>query len=222
MARIARVVAVNIPHHVIQRGNRSQNVFFSDKDKKTYLKILKKYSMLEGLEIWAYCLMDNHVHLIVIPQMENSLAMGIGKVHKDYTRMINLRQGWRGFLWHGRFKSYPLDEQYLYTAVRYVERNPVRAGLVKRAVDYPWSSAKAHVFKEKNEILSDNFMISEIKDWASYLGDEDANIETLRKHLNTGRPLGDENFINKLENITGRFLKKKKPGPKKELSVVSP
>jgi len=157
MARMARVVIPNIPHHIVQRGNRSQKTFFSDKDKVFYLKLLHKYAEKEGLSFWAYCLMDNHVHLIVVPKREDSLAKGIGDTHKHYTRMINFRENWRGYLWQGRFSSFPLDEKYLYAAIRYVERNPVMAGLVKRAEDYEFSSAKAHVYKTKDFLLSDNF-----------------------------------------------------------------
>ena len=218
MARIARVVVPNYPHHIIQRGNRSQNVFFSDKDKELYLNLLHKYTVEIGITFWAYCLLDNHVHLIAVPQKENDLAKGIGETHKNYTKIINFREGWKGYLWQGRFISYPLDERYLYAAIRYVERNPVRAGLVKRAEDYHWSSAKAHVFKEKDILLSDNFLLSEIEDWASHLSetDEEKDRNLFKRHTRTGRPLGDEKFLVSLEEITKRILRKRKPGPKKE------
>ncbi|UCB57635.1 MAG: transposase [Candidatus Omnitrophota bacterium] len=216
MARMGRIVIPNIPHHIIQRGNRSQNVFFSKQDKEYYLDLLRNYAQEAGLSFWAYCLMDNHVHLVAVPQRENSLAKGIGKAHKHYTRMVNFREKWRGYLWQGRFSSFPLDETYLYAAVRYVERNPVRAGLVKRAEDYPYSSAKAHIYKKKDILLSDNFMLSEIKDWAFYLAEneKETDLNLFKKHAKIGRPLGDNTFISKLEKITGRFLRKKKPGPK--------
>lgn len=217
MARIARVVIPDCPHHIIQRGNRRQKVFFSDRDKRSYIDFLCKHAIKAGVTFWAYCLMDNHVHLIAIPEKEDSLARGIGEAHRDYTRMINFREGWSGYLWQGRFISYPLSEQYLYAAVRYVERNPVRAGLVKKAEDYPWSSARAHVFKEKDVLLADNFMVSEIQDWSSYLRENDSETDRnlFKKHIRTSRPLGDEKFLTKLEEITGRVLRKRKPGPKK-------
>ncbi len=122
MARTARVVAVGYPHHVIQRGNRRQKVFFSDQDKIYYLELLQQKSQKYRLDIWAYCLMDNHVHLIVEPHSAESIAMAIGETHKDYTRMINFRESWRGHLWQDRFKSFVMDERYLYAAMRYVER----------------------------------------------------------------------------------------------------
>lgn len=216
MARIARIVIPNMPHHVTQRGNRSQEVFFSNKDKEYSLELLRKFSREAGLTFWAYCLMDNHVHLIAVPEKEESLAKGIGDTHKYYTRMINFRENWRGYLWQGRFSSFPLDEKYLYAAVRYVERNPVRVGLVKRAEDYPFSSARAHIHKTKDKVLSDNFMLSEIKNWASFLAKEDDERERrlFQRHSRIGRPLGQEGFIEKLEELTGRILKPKKPGPR--------
>lgn len=217
MARTARVVIPDYPHHIIQRGNRRQKVFFSDEDKKAYIDLLRKCATKAGISFWAYCIMDNHVHLIAVPENEDSLAEGMGETHKNYTRMINFRQGWRGYLWQGRFISYPLDEQYLYAAVRYVERNPVRAGLVKKAEDYPFSSAKAHALKQEDILLSDNFMLSEIEDWSLYLAQEDesSHVNLFKQCAHTGRPLGDEKFIIKLEELTGKTLRRKKPGPKK-------
>ena len=160
MARIARVVVPHYPHHIIQRGNRRQNVFFSDHDKDAYICLLYEQIKKWNILIWAYCLMDNHVHLIALPKDENSLARAIGETHRKYTKMINFRKGWKGYLWQGRFISYPMDEQYLYAAVRYIEINPVRSGLVEKAEDYPWSSAKAHILKKEDKLLSYNFMTS--------------------------------------------------------------
>ena len=218
MARMARIVIPNIPHHITQRGNRSQKVFFSDKDKTAYLNLLYKYAQDARLTFWAYCLMDNHVHLIAVPEKEDSLAKGIGDTHKYYTRMVNFRENWRGYLWQGRFSSFPLDEKYLYAAIRYVERNPVRAGIVKRAEDYEFSSAKAHVYKTNDLLLSDNFVIEEIKDWKEFLAedDKDQDVKLFKKHTRVGRPLGQEGFIEKLEKMTGRILRPQKAGRKKK------
>ena len=218
MARMARIVIPNVPHHITQRGNRSQKVFFSDNDKVTYLELLRKHTQESGLKFWAYCLMDNHIHLIAVPEKEDSLAKGIGDTHKYYTRMVNFRENWRGYLWQGRFSSFPLDEKYLYAAIRYVERNPVRAGIVKRAEDYEFSSAKGHVYKTKDLLLSDNFVVEEIKDWREFLAGEDKkqDIKLFKKHARVGRPLGQEGFIENLEKITGRILKPLKPGRKKK------
>ena len=218
MGRIARVVIPACPHHVVQRGNRRQIVFFSEDDKRLYLKILSYYCRKEGVEVWCYCLMDNHVHLIAVPRKSESLAKAIGETHKKYTWMINIRENWKGHLWQGRFLSYPMDEGHLYLAVRYIERNPVRAGIVKKAEDYPWSSAKSRVFRVPDKVLTEFCLNSDIKDWSSYLQgkEKEEDLDIFRKHETTGRPLGDKDFITKAEEITGRTLRKKKAGrPKK-------
>ncbi|MFH1753159.1 MAG: transposase [Candidatus Omnitrophota bacterium] len=218
MPRIARVVIPNWPHHIVQRGNRQQDVFFNDKDKNIYLDLLREYALDAGINFWTYSLMDNHVHHIAVPDNEESFARGFGEVHRRYTRMINFREGWRGYLWQGRFASYPLEESHLYAAMRYVELNAVRAGLVKRAEEYQWSGARSHVLNIKDDLLSDNFVISEIKDWALYLtcGDKKSDVATIEKCINTGRPWGSEAFVKMLENLTGRVLRKGKPGRKRK------
>lgn len=218
MARIARVVIPGYPHHIIHRGNRREKVFFNEDDKQTYLDFLTKQAKKYGIEFWAYCLMDNHVHFVAVPKKEDSLARGLAQTHKEYTRIINFRNGWRGHLWEGRFKSCVLGEKHLYAAVRYVERNPVRAGIVKKAEDYPWSSAKTHVHKIKDIFLSDNFMIEEITNWKDYLLDDsdDKKSNLFVGYVDTGRPLGDKEFIEKIERVVGRVLRQKKPGPKKK------
>jgi len=212
MVRLARVVVPELPHHVIHRGNRRQNVFFNDNDKAGYLNILNLQAKLFALEVWAYCLMDNHVHLIVVPKDEESLSQAVGETHKLYTRMINFREKWRGSLWEGRFKSTIMDESYLYAAVRYVERNPVRAKLVKKAEDYPWSSARFRVKKETTALLSDFYLLEEIDDWARYLADEEDEdqLKRIRSQSLSGRPLGDTNFLLKLQERTGRSLLKRR------------
>jgi putative transposase len=150
-------VIPGIHHHIIQRGNRRQPVFFSDNDKKYYLDCLRLHAKPAGIEIWAYCLMDNHIHLIAVPKNETSFADGFSESQKRYSRMINFRENWRGHLWDGRFKSYPLNEIHLHAAIRYVERNPVRAKMVKCPWEYPWSSAKVHIKKGEDDIIDSSF-----------------------------------------------------------------
>lgn len=217
MARIARVVIPDYPHHIIHRGNRREKVFFDEDDKWTYIDFIIKQAKRCGIEFWAYCLMDNHVHFIAVPKKEDSFSRGLAQAHKDYTRRINFRNNWRGHLWEGRFKSCVLSEKHLYAAVRYVERNPVRAGIVRKAEDYPWSSAKAHVYKVQDRVVSDNFILEEIANWKEYLLDnsDDKNGKLFIGHVDTGRPLGDKEFIKKLEAFVGKSLRRKKPGPKK-------
>lgn len=217
MARIARIVIPNYAHHIIQRGNRRQNIFFSDADRKAYLEYLRLSIETAGVSIWAYCLMDNHVHFIAVPKDKDSFAKCFSTVHWKYTRRINFRQGWRGYLWEGRFKSFLLSQNHLYAAIRYVERNPVRAKIVEKAWQYPWSSAKSHIHKKEDLILSKNFFVEEIGDWQKYIDSQDnpQEINLFKKHIKTSRPLGDEIFIEKLKQITGHIIGKKKPGPKK-------
>ena len=216
MARLARVVAPGLPHHVTQRGNRRQPVFFAAADYRTYLHLLKRQADRWGLEVWAYCLMTNHVHLIVVPQEAQSLACGIGETHRRYTRHINFREGWRGYLWQGRFASFPLDEPYLMAAMRYVERNPIEAGLVEHPETYPWSSAKAHVLKQSDPVLAPCFLTQQIEDWRGFLASADPvdRSRRLEHHMRTGRPCGDPGFIMRLEAQLGRRLQRTKPGPK--------
>ncbi len=219
MARLPRIVIPDCPHHVINRGNRRQVVFFSDKDKKSYCELLKREADKVGIAIWAYCIMDNHIHLIAVPETENALAKGIGEAERKHALTINIRNDWKGHLWQARFSSYPMEEKHLYAAVRYIEQNPVRAGIVERAEDYYWSSAMAHVSGRKDELLTDFHLMLSIPDWASYLSKETSDVEKklLRSHAKTGRPLGDDKFIDELEKITGRCLRKRKPGRKKKL-----
>jgi len=213
MPRFRRLVVPGCPHHLIQRGNRRQRVFFSDEDKAFYLTLLGRLARLNGISIWAFCLMDNHVHLVAVPKTADSFARGLGELHRRYTLVINTREGWRGFLWQGRFLSYPLDETYCYSAVRYAERNPVRAGLVQRAETYEWSSARAHVRREAHPLLAPFPLQRAIPDWSAYLGQKESagEIDDFRQHERTGRPLGSEDFITRLEALTGRVLV---PGPK--------
>ncbi len=136
MARLPRVVAPGVPHHVTQRGNRGQQTFFEADDFRLYLELMAEWCAARGVEIWAYCLMPNHVHLIAVPETEDALRRAIGEAHRRYTQAVNRRQGWTGHLWQGRFASFAMDEPNLLTAARHVELNPVRARLTVGAGDY--------------------------------------------------------------------------------------
>lgn len=216
MPRIARLVIPGVPHHVIQRGNRRQSVFFSDEDKSLYIRILKSQGKEKGIRFWAYCLMGNHVHFIAVPKFSDSLSRGIGEAHRRYTNLINIREDWKGYLWQGRFLSFPLDDTHLFATARYIERNPVRARLVLKAEDFKWSSARAHVFRARDELLSGNDPFLSFDNWHKFLvkDEPDEEVSLIRKHTSTGRPLGSEEFIRKLETITGRTLLIQKPGRK--------
>lgn len=221
MTRISRIVAIGYPHHVTQRGVRSMDIFHSDYDRRSYLQALKEETDRFELEILSWCLMSNHVHFIAIPQHESSLAKAFGEAHKRYTRMKNFSDGARGYLFQGRFSSCVLDERHLVAAVRYVESNPVRAGITKAAWDYPWSSAAFHVGDVDTDVLvRDRTMLGLIDDWRVYLGnDQDVPADKLRKATRTGRPAGDQDFIETLERLTGRTLCKQKPGRRAKSTI---
>jgi len=219
MARIARVVAPGIPHHVTQRGNRRQQTFYNGEDYQTYLELMSQWCTKFGVDIWAYCLMPNHIHLIAVPATKDGLKLAVGEAHRRYTRRINFREGWRGHLWQGRFASFIMDEKYLLACTRYVELNPVRAGLVKKPEDWCWSSAAPHM-KGKDDILVKTKPLLKIvkKPWKKFLASDvrKQEIELFRKYERTGRPLGGMDFIEKMELVLARKLKPQKPGPKKK------
>ncbi len=219
MARMARFVAPGLPHHVTQRGNRRQPTFFGPNDFKTYLDLLSEWCGRSGVSIWAWCLMPNHVHLIAVPAAISSLARGIGEAHRRYSRLINFREGWRGFLWQGRFSSCPLDPTHLVAAVRYVELNPVRAGLTADPYDWPWSSARAHADGTPDSLLGEDRPLREILPgcWREFLQAELPRPlqEAIRLHSRTGRPLGSPDFLASLERQAGRPLRPGKRGPKR-------
>jgi len=217
MVRIARVVVSGIPHHITQRGNRRQETFFRDDDYESYLKIMSEWCSKRGVEIWGYCLMPNHIHMIAVPETEEGLARAIGEAHKRYTRMINLREHWTGYLWQGRFSSFPMDEDYLLAAVRYVELNPVRARLVDRPEAWRWSSASAHLQGRDDKLVKVRPMLDRVSDWRELLASGDERLyEEIRKHGRTGRPLGSGDFIKKVSQMLNRELETKRPGRKKK------
>ena len=217
MARMARIVVSGIPHHIIQRGNRRLETFFSDADYREYLYLMAEWCNRCKVQIWSYCLMPNHVHLIAVPESEDGLRRAIGEAHRRYTRYINFQKKWKGHLWQGRFSSFPMDEQYLIATARYIELNPVRAKMVTNPADYKWSSAAAHLHKEDDILVKAEPLLSIIPDWRELLSSDlaEEEYEMLRRHERTGRPLGSDDFLIKLENLTSRILGRQKPGPKK-------
>ena len=216
MARIARVVVPGYPHHVTQRGNRRQQTFFCEEDYRLYLALMNEWCGKYCVEIWAYCLMPNHIHLIAVPADELGLRLAIGEAHRRYTRHINFRKAWRGHLWQERFASFPMQESHLLAATKYIELNPVAAAIVPSAGDYPWSSARHHLNGAVDNLVKDSILNEIVGDWSKFLGEPLSPSEEadLKEHSSTGRPLGSEDFIKKLEITLGRILHKEKPGPK--------
>jgi putative transposase len=205
-------VIPGVSHHITQRGNRRQQVFFSDDDYRAYLDFLGEWGAREGLLIQAFCLMPNHVHIIAIPSTEKSLHRAVKEVHRRYSCRINLREGWRGFLWQGRFSSFPMDEAHLYYALHYVENNPVRAGLVATAADWRWSSARYRSGQRLPPFPLEPLPFSH--DTSHSLSSDDEAYAEIRHHERTGRPFAERGFIQELEARYGLQLLPKKRGPK--------
>lgn len=212
MPRIARIVLPGYPHHITQRGNNRQDTFFTDDDRRAYLAILRSQAKRYGLTLLGYCLMTNHVHLVVIPQGPDSLNKAIGRTHWIYSQAINRWHGRSGHLWQSRFYSCALDDAHLIAAMAYLERNPVRAGLARVAWKYPWSSAEAHLnLKDPQGLISlDRWrVVSAHLNWRQVLErkEEAAEISRLRIHTRRGRPLAGDRFLSKLETALGRRLR---------------
>ncbi len=214
MARLARLVVAGLPHHVTQRGNRRQPTFFNDGDYATYRELMADWCRDEGVEIWSYCLMPNHIHLIAVPKTKNALRRAVGEAHRRYTRRINFREKWRGYLWQGRFASFVMDEPYLLAAARYVELNPVRAKLASEAEEWPWSSARAHLSGRDDPLTNVSPLLAIVADWRGFLDSalREEELRDLRAHTRTGRPLGNPTFLEKLEATVGRVLRPQKGG----------
>jgi putative transposase len=216
MARLARVVIPGIPHHVTQRGNRRQTVFFGDGDYRAYLALLAEYTREAGVAVWAWRLMPNHVHLMQVRPSEQALRAALAETHRRHSRAINERAGWRGYLWQGRFASAPMDEPHALAAARYIELNPVRARLARRPQDWRWSSARAHLTGREDGLTRLDALGIPVADWAAFLasGLDDAALDAFRAAERSGRPLGDATFVERLEAMTGRRLARRRPGRK--------
>ncbi len=219
MARLARLVIPGLPHHITQRGNRRQQTFFNDGDYAAYLELMADWCREQGVEIWGYCLMPNHAHLIAVPKTADGLRRGIGEAHRRYTRRINFREKWRGYLWQGRFASFVMDEPHLLAAARYVELNPVRAKLTLDADQWPWSSARAHLSGRDDRLAKVAPLLGMVNDWRGFLNSaiREEELRDLREHGRTGRPLGSATFVERLEAMVGRVLTPQKGGRPQKL-----
>jgi len=204
MPRIGRIVVKDYPHHITQRGNYRHSVFIEKSDYQQYLEWLELYARQNGLSFLAYCLMPNHVHYIAIPQNDDSLAKTFNITHMRYSQYFNRKKRSFGHLWQGRFYSCVLDESHLYAAIRYIENNPVRARLANSAIDWDWSSARYHLTKEKSILsLIDADRYLTIYNWKDYLAEPDKSglIRKIKANTLTGRPLGNDEFVTRIERI---------------------
>ncbi len=219
MARFPRLVIPGVPHHVTQRGNGRAQTFFDDQDYALYRALLADAAKKAGSEVWAYCLMPNHIHAIIVPRDEDGLRATFADAHRRYTNYVNVRNGKTGHLWQGRFGSVAMDDAHLAHAIRYVSLNPVRAGLAKKAKDWQWSSVGAHLAGQDDALVQVAPVLERTGDFARFLAepfDADADFASLRKSERSGRPLGASDWIVRLEVEAGRPLAPQKRGPKKK------
>jgi len=217
MSRFARVVVPGIPFHVTQRGNDRQDVFLTDTDRQEYLALLAKRLERTRARILAYCLMDNHVHLVMLPHAANDLAETLGRVHCFYAQRFNTRYERSGHLWQNRFYSCALDDDHLRAAIRYVELNPVRAGVLSSPWEYPWSSAGYHTlgFRPQIPLASvEAFGIPGRTQWKGFLvgGVSLDELELIRNSTRKGLPLGEKQFVERLEGSISRELSRRPVG----------
>jgi putative transposase len=221
MSRLARVVLPDVPHHVTQRGNGRARTFFGAADYRLYLDLLARHCAAAEVGVWAWVLMPNHVHLVLVPRDGDGLRRALAQVHRAYAGRINARLQRTGHFWQGRFGCVALDEAHLLAAVRYIACNPVRARLVARPEDWRWSSVHASLGQSSGRMADDGVtdpapLRARIPDFAAFLaaGEDEARTAALRRSETIGRPLGDRAFLDRAEALTGRSLRPRKRGPK--------
>ena len=217
--RFPRLVVPNYPHHVTQRGVRRQTTFFDNDDYSAYLRLAAELLDQADVKIWAYCLMPNHVHAIVVPATSEGLTKFFAPLHRQYARRTNSRHEWRGHLWQERFYSVVMDETHTLSAMRYVERNPVRAGLCDTPQDWPWSSTRGNLELAIDPLVDRGHTRDVISNWCMYLGAEenDVELELFRRQTLSGRPEGDPEFVKRVELLSGRQVRRKRPGRKPKI-----
>jgi putative transposase len=216
MARLARLVIPGLPHHVTQRGNGRAQTFFGDADYTLYRRLLAQSCRAAEVAVWAWVLMPNHVHLILVPSDPDGIRRALAPVHRRYAGHIHAREQRSGHFWQGRFGAVPMDEAHLCAALRYIALNPVRARLVERAEAWPWSSVHAHLTGRPDGMTELAPVLERYPCFADLVeGDpDDEAFVRLRRAESIGRPLGDDGFIARLEELTHRSLKPAKRGRK--------
>ncbi|MDT8442727.1 MAG: transposase [Desulfuromonadales bacterium] len=212
MPRHSRMVAIGYPHHITQRGNNREPVFFDDEDRFTYLNLLEHYSGKFQLTIWAYCLMTNHVHLLIVPNEDETLSKGVGLVHLAYTRHVNRKYKRTGRLWQNRFFSSIVDtDSYLWAVARYIENNPVAAGMVEGAGEYEWSSARHHLGynSDADPLLKDSSWLSQAdcESYQNFLGEDGRRMATMINHATrNGKPICSPERLSHFEELCNRIF----------------
>lgn len=233
MARLARLVVPGLPHHLTQRGNGRARTFFSDADYALYRDLLAEHCAAARVEIWAWVLMPNHVHLILVPQDEDGLRRALAPLHRRYAGHIHAREQRTGHFWQGRFGAVAMDDDHLVAALVYIAMNPVRARLADAATGWRWSSVHAHLGLTADDgLTAARSVLARVPDLAARIaaGEDSAKSDRLRKAETIGRPLGSADFVAGLERESGRRLMPQTRGPKpkakdedvEQLSALSP
>lgn len=214
MARLPRITVPGLPHHVTQRGNRRQKVFIEEGDYALYRDLLAQHCAANGVTVWSYCLMPNHVHLILVPNSEDGLSRAIGETHRRYSGYINARERVTGHLFQGRFGSVAMDETHLLAAFRYVAMNPVKAKLAQLPAEWAWSSTRAHIAGRDDALVTVQPLLERVNDVAQFLSDgADPELEqALAKGQSVGRPLMNDDQLARLEKRMKRRLRPARRG----------
>ena len=220
MPRKARIVVEGIPHHIVQRGNDRRITYESDMDRRIRLQLLEEFSQRYGLTIWGFCLMTNHDHFLAVPESLDSIASTLRMMNAAYARYFNGRRQGCGHVWQERAYSHPVDDAACWAVLAYIERNPVRAGMVKEATNYAWSSARFRqpVYCAPLWLNLDSWRQQFTAErWNEVLRtslNEEAMRKRVRDALRSGFPIGSPAFVENLEARVGRILRAQKPGPK--------
>jgi putative transposase len=222
MSRFARITVPGLPHHVTQRGNRRMAVFAEPGDYRLYIDLMAERCAVHGVACWAYCLMPNHVHLVLVPATEDGLARAVGEANRRYAAFFNARARVTGHLFQGRFASAAMDEDHLMAAVRYLALNPVKAKLAKRAQDWPWSSVPAHLAGRDDGLVAVAPILERagqrFADLLKLSRQEELALDGFEMKGVIGRPLGSPAFVAELERRLGRTLAPGKRGRKPKIS----
>jgi putative transposase len=231
MPRIARLTVPGLPHHVTQRGNRREAVFHEEGDYALYRDLLAASCAANGVSCWAWCLMPNHIHLVLTPTTPEGLSRAIGETHRRYSGFVNARARVTGHVFQGRFHSAAMDEAHWLNAVRYLAFNPVRARLCQRPEEWPWSSARAHLTGRDDGLVNLRPLFDNApnpQDLFDMSLDESAALFDLETKSMIGRPMGSDAFLADVEARLGRNVRRRKPGRKaqgtenREMGKVSP
>jgi putative transposase len=218
MSKFPRLIVPEYPHHITQRGVRRQRTFFDALDYQTYLDLALELTEDFAIRFWAYCLMPNHIHAVVVPEGRDALSKYFAILHRRYAWRINRRYEWTGHLWQKRFFSVVMEEPHAVTALRYAELNPVRAGICTRPEEWAWSSARGNLGLHEDPLIDRSRTEALVPNWQRLLTTEEdpVAVQTLRAVTGTGRPEGSDRFLKSIESQTGRRVRKKRPGRKKK------